>query len=552
MNTRKRHLLHRSRTSLLLSRLWKAFALSLIALPALAQTVSAPMLPPGKHLVVSYRAVINGTTPSGTTEVRSQATISGDDFSDLGPFTAVTPLTVGLLLQSPVHFLWNGFLSMQNIVALLNRGSTPISVSARMFDADGNALGETAVDIPANGEKDLPVNLLPGFRKDAFGVLRLNFPSELLDGNGLFYRFASDGKQLEFETGSNLQSGLFGTSYVTFNTIQPSRRTSQLENEVANWLSLSNMDSSQTKSFRADFYSQTGELFRTENISVPPLGRRDIEAGHQNPGPGNVGLIRIVPSDVNAPYSAILTRYGASANISALSKFYHFALLLPARYSSSLTQWAPISRGGNGENWVVLANAGALPGRFRVTFHSNSGTQLGSLDIDIAAFAQVHFFADSLLAPAETGAVEISSLNGAAFNAESTVYFYDRRTDEVTAAYATPARAPVSCEQVAAHNSFLGQADFLKIFNIGSQSAAPNLILFADSGTPLGSSGITFPPLTGTDMAIGQLPYSQGADHFGEVQVLCQPGSDVIGDLLRYQPSANGERIEAAESLPLR
>ncbi len=305
-----------------LSNRWlTAFALSvcLIATDGFAQvqTVTAPVLPPGKSLVITYRALISEGI--GGTSVSSTAEVSGDNFSAITPAVAFASVDPFALLQGPVHFLWNGALAMQNVVSILNTGATPLGVDARMLNPDGTELSALAFAVPANGEIDLPVNALGGFSVSGFGSLRLEFSSDEFAGNGFLYRFGPDRSTLEYMVGATFQPAILGNSYVTFNTIQPSRRKGQLQNEVANWLSVSNMDKATAKSFAVNFYSQTGQLIRTEGLAVPPLGRRDLSAGHENPGPGLVGLIEIVPADTEAPYAAQVTRYGASGPISSLS-----------------------------------------------------------------------------------------------------------------------------------------------------------------------------------------------------------------------------------------
>src|SRR5690606_23579731 len=147
----------------------------------------------------------------------------------------------------------------------MNPGATPLGVDARLLNQNGGELGSLGFQIPAHGEFDLPVSSMSGFTTAGLGSLRLAMSSQEFEGNGSYYRFAPDKQTLEYMIGSTFQPALTGASFVTFNTIQPSRRATQLQNEVANWLSIANMDKSGTKTFTANFYSQTGQFLRAAN-----------------------------------------------------------------------------------------------------------------------------------------------------------------------------------------------------------------------------------------------------------------------------------------------
>lgn len=533
------------------------FALSVI-LPSTslyAQSVDIPNMPVDnvRQVVITYRATVNSDTPVGTTAVSSAATVSGGNFPTLPPELATTAVSIlGFALQSPVHFLWNGFLSMQNVVALINRDNTALGVVAKMLNQDGHQLSTTSLLIPANGEVDLAVNLLPGFHEMALGVLRLEFDRNVFDGNGFFYRFAKDNKTLEYMAGTAFDSALTGTSYVSYNTFQPSRRPGQFDNEVTNWLSISNMDSGATKQFTVRLYAQDGGIVKTSVLSVPPLGRRDIAAGHDDPGPSHAGTVQIVPTDDTAPYTASLARYGASAAVSAFAKFYHFAVLLPARNQTEGTEWAPISRGADGENWAVLTNTSNTTGTFRLRFLSSNGSELSSLDVAVPAHGQLHAFANAILPSGGSGLVEVTPLDARQYVCESTFYFYDQSNGELTAAYASPSRRPLGGALIGSYNTFLNQFDFVKVFNVGNVVSSETFTLNNGAGTALGSSSMQLDTMQGSEFAVHELPYAPGKNVFGSFGISAGHSGITLAEILRIQFSANGKRVEAAQSLPVR
>ena len=73
---------------------------------------------------------------------------------------------------------------------------------------------------------------------------------------------------------------LTGTSFVPFNTIQPSTNLGDRDYLVLNWLSVFNQHPTESKSFTVRRYDQTGNLLSTEDFDVAPRQRRDIDGGH--------------------------------------------------------------------------------------------------------------------------------------------------------------------------------------------------------------------------------------------------------------------------------
>ncbi|MFN8390821.1 MAG: hypothetical protein U0136_11065 [Bdellovibrionota bacterium] len=520
----------------------------------LAQSAPIKTLPadPSRPVVLTYQRQINGNI--AVSQVVSTVSATSGNAPPIAPVSVTTTVVpLGVFLSSPVHYLWNGFLTMQNVVGMLNRSGTPLDLTVRMLDQDGSELSATALQVPPNGEYDLAVNLLPGFRVNALGVLQVEFAGNAFDGNGFFYRYAKDGRTLEFMTGAPFESRLLGPSFASYNTIQPSRRTTQLANEVTSWLAVSNLNQTAEKDFTVELYDQSGNLVQSKKLTVPPRGRRDVSAGHENPGPGHVGLIRIVPADNNSAYTASIIRYGASAPSSALAKFYHFSVLTPAQRASSTFEWGQISRGGDGENWVVLSNTSNTAGDFNLSFRSNSGAQLGDMNVHLNGFAQIHLFANGLLAPAESGVVKVTALTPNSFVAESDFYFYDRANGELTAAYSSLFRRPTNADNIGSYNTFLGQYNYLKAFNVndvGGATTVNNVTISQSSGSAIGSADIALAPEQGLELALHDLPFAPASGSYGPIS-LTDPTLSVIADVLRLQYSVDG-KIKGIQSLPLR
>lgn len=521
-------------------------------------SLTIPNLPAGRQVDVRFQVDVNATLPPGTMELQSQATISGDNFATFNSNLLQVMLVDDSGLRSPAYFFWNGFLNIQNVAAAFDTGGVAQTVTARLFDGDGVELGNQPLNLPANGEVDFLVNLIPGFAQNAVGLVRMEFSTNRFGGNLFWYRFGTgslgsgDSDSLEFILGESLLNGLTGNSYTVFNTIQPSFNSADTGNQVAQFLNIANLDASNSKTFDVTFYDQVGALIRTSQITIPPEGRRDLESGHVNPGPGFVGLIHIAPQDPTAPYIALNTVYGANGPAAAVAPGFSWALNTKSLESSTTTQYAPISNGGGADNYVVLANSAATTGTYQLDFFQNDGTNLGSTTLNVPGYGQIHTSASALLAPGTSGAVRITPTSGSEFIAYSTAYFRDSATQRITAAYATIAREIDRTQVYAGYNQFLRIFNYLKLFNVSGAAETTMATVNNAAGTALGTQGIPLASNTGIDQGIHELPFAPAVDTFGRVQVDNTTAGSVMRELLRAQFSTDFGNITAAESLPAR
>ena len=214
-------------------------------------------------------------------------------------------------LKSPLDVLWNGFIGLTNILELVNRGPVSMPIEIELYSISGELLQTVPIEIDTGGQFDLIVSDMAQFQRDSFGIVRIKFDevyNDFLDGRMSFYRgnFISG---YEFAFSVPFEQALLGNSAVTFNTYQPSLNPLEIGNQVAQWLSIVNLDELDTKTFTVKRYGQAGNLLVEDSFSVPPFGRIDIEGGHVSPGVSQVGLHVIEPADQESPYIAQLFRY---------------------------------------------------------------------------------------------------------------------------------------------------------------------------------------------------------------------------------------------------
>ena len=99
------------------------------------------------------------------------------------------------------------------------------------------------------------------------------------DGLLAQYRFAADGQEIEFSKFSPYIQATGGIKYITYNTFQPSMNAAQSSNEVTSWVEVAN-PGAVPQSFTVNLYDGAGSIVSTENISVPAMGRFDVQGGH--------------------------------------------------------------------------------------------------------------------------------------------------------------------------------------------------------------------------------------------------------------------------------
>jgi hypothetical protein len=508
-----------------------------------------------KTLRLRYRAQVNQETPITIGSVTSNVGISSPDLAQDSFAQAQAAVFIDrFALRGPVHFLYNGFLRMQNVLGLFNKSGSPATVSAIVLNPEGAELSRTSFNIAAGEQRDILLNVLAGFAPDTVGSVRLEFPGDGIDGAGFLYRYNPSADELEFSAGLPLHNGLQGETVVTFNTFQPSRAVSQSQNEVMNWLTLGNMDADSSQDYTLEFRGADGGLIRSETLTIPALGRRDVEAGHVNPGPNNIGSIRIIPSSPHEPYAASVIRYGASGPIGALSKFFHFAMSHEARPGSELGLSIPVSNGANGESWIVITNTEADPASYVLNVYNNSGVRVDSQVINLNGYAQQHVFASSMLAAGSSGLAFISPVADARYVAESNTYFYDpARGFEATAAYAVQASLAVGPSLYGSYNTFLNQLNYVKASGrVESTVVRSGLTVFDSSGNPRGAMDVFLGADQGLDLLLEGLAFAPDANSVGIFRVDQPISESIAASMLRVEFPSGSTSVNGALALPVR
>jgi len=482
---------------------------------------------------------------------------------DISPESNVTPFLVngadvgsrffrasrtpGAGLQSPVKVLWNGFLRMVNILEIINKGSVDMPVIVSLYDISGVRVHRQAVGVRANGQFDVIVNDLPGFKADSYGIVALEFDpsfSTAIDGRMTNYRPVIGGDGYEFVFAVPFMAPVTGDSAVAFNTFQPSRNPSEAAFSVAQWLSLVNLDGAGAHTFFVKRYDQGGTLLREDAYTVPANGRLDIEGGHVLPGPNTVGLHLIRPDNPTFPYLAQLYRYSGNAGLGAVPSRYFFAFPLIARGGSGEIQYAPLSTVAGGENWLELANVLDVSVGVILQYFGPSGSLLRQDSVVLPPHGQQHFFAGALLRANESGSVHIIPNTAGSIVGQSMYYFRDAR-GSVSGMYGSGVRDSAGLSFFGSYNLFLEMKNALRISNTLSGVNPVTVTIYSDGGVP-NTRVIELAAQQTIDLAVRDPQYGTKANTYGQIAVSSPTSDSLLLEVVRMRQVPNSTEVDFA------
>lgn len=430
------------------------------------------------------------------------------------------------------YLAWNGFLSMVNILELVNKGNVARNVSVGLYDNNGTSLNLVSIQVPARGQRDLILNDMAGFRGDQYGLVTLDYEGNDFDGRVTYYHgVAGLPNRYDFAYTIPFNDPVTSVSLVPFNTYQPSQNPAEAAHQVANWLSIVNLDPEFARSFTVYRHAEDGSILFSQRVTVGPFGRVDVEGGHVNPGASRVGLNRIVPDTPGSLYFAQLVRYGSNAPAGVAPTAYSFAFPLFAHAEGGTEQFVPISVGGGAKNWLELANYSNHEIFGSLELYDGEGHLLSSppVAIQLRPYAQFHLEAGAYLPVGGSGSARlISSTSG--FSAYSMHYFPDAG-GSIAALYGTPLQAFENPPLSGSYNLFLGMANWLKLVNPSSSPVTVTVNVFSNgSSTP---RSFSLPAHGSRDLPLhDQSLFGTQPDTYDLVEVT---GAPVIGQVLRVQ-----------------
>ncbi|HMO19302.1 MAG TPA: hypothetical protein PKA63_02440 [Oligoflexia bacterium] len=457
----------------------------------------------------------------------AQEITDGSDQNDPGSYFS--------RLSSPTFVLWNGFLSMINILELINPSASESTlVDLSLFDINGLLRTKITIPLGPGIQRDVIVNELTGFSPDSYGIIKLEYQSAVT-GRMSFYR--SMGSQYEFAYSVPFDRGTKGKSVVSFNTFQPSTNPLEQNFQVFNWLSLVNLEES-VKSFSVRTYNQTGNRISSRIVNVPARGRVDIDGGHGLVGKNVVGMHQIIPSDPAGEYTATLVRYGSRANPGQVASSYDFSFPISSRSGNGRPQLVPISRQFGQTNWLEVINTRKETIPVNLQFTTSAGSQTSRF-ISLAPFSQTHISIDnSILQNGDLGFAKITPTGNRSIIAQSMNYFRNS-SGSIEGMFGTVSRETLGNHLTGSFNLFLGMNNFLVLSNTSNQPVTVQFL----TNSPGGLGNTSFPIIALGTLSISvkdTASFLAGSDTYGSIKLVPSNSGVVLADLIRLKPAGSG------------
>ncbi|MDD2943504.1 MAG: hypothetical protein PHC51_11140 [bacterium] len=456
----------------------------------------------------------------------------------------VVNLSAKPVVANPAFAFWNGFLGMINVLEIMNTGNEELELNLLVYSngGSGNNLNRSWT-VPPMTQRDIILNDLEGFAPDTYGMVQLQGSHNSFDGRVTIYHPDSSGEmdsQYGFAFAEPLRNSNLGQSAAMFNSYHPGNTSSAPANTVYNWLTIGNL-SSAAKSFTVKRYNISGEKVAEERISIPPFGRRDIDGGHINPGPDNVGTNIIIPDETASPYLSSIVRYAEGSNFNN----YDYSFSLPATTGAIRTIYAPISISDVSENYVEVANMLDEETNVQLKFIDADGYTLATNNIAMPALSQRHFPTMGLLSgDSNTGYVAITPSTPNSVVAQSVFYYRDRTSRAMETAYASVAREAYGKKLYTTYNMFLGMDNMLRLMNLSTEQ---NDVTYTLNG--LERSFTDTAKLDSSGSVEAKISSAARRDSYGLVTISTSVPGSVASELVRIRKLASG-KTEFAISTP--
>lgn len=436
--------------------------------------------------------------------------------------------------------LWNSFLGMVNIAELRNESNAGITAQVNLFDITGTLISSSYVGIPAGGQHDVIINGLPGFSPNSYGIIQV---SRNVTGQITYYKpKGTTFDDFDFAYSIPLKAPINNTSYVSFNTFHPSTNIAQVNNLVANWVSLANLSTTQ-KTFTVNKYHANGTLISSTPIALASGNRADLEGGHGSPGKGFVGYIEIVPQDGATDYLAQLIRYGYRSDGVSLD----FAFPLVASSGVIGNQILPVSStNDNSYNWVELVNPETSTKSGEIRLFSAAGQILSSLPYNLSARSQEHFYVPQTVTGRLPAYVEVRPSNVGTLLSQSMFYYQDTAAQNLVTISGIQGDARPGNEKSGSYNTFLNMSSEVTIHNTSDFNSDYKMILQTVGGAPIEHT-VAVPAHGSSAYLLRNAPFSVAGDVYGRVTVerIVPPAADpehgkFTAEVTRIRKATNG------------
>ncbi len=464
--------------------------------------------------------LIRDTDRDGTGDGRELA--DGTNPLDRGSFKVA--------LSGTVCSEWNGFLSMYNVSEHVNLGAHPLPISSTLFDFYGRNRSTTRFLLPPATQYDLLVHDLPGHTSDSYGTICSVFDGVrgALDGRLVYYKpelVAPSPENYDFAFALPFTNGIRGPQYVPFNTFQPSARSQDQQNLVANWIQLTNLAAS-NESGELVFYDLEGAVLRRDRLSLPAGRRLDI-SGHQF-GAWRVGLAGWHPDSSTANFQLRNARY--LYDNPGTRPTFASAFLLDGAAGSGERLVVPLSTQSMGAV-LEISNTSPQPISVLTNIFTSHGEPRLTQQITLQPFASHHLILDNVLLN-QRGLATLRANRPESLVA--TAMHYGRATDgALNFLYGVSATQPIGLDLHGSYNTFLGQYTELWLLNPrpDPQSVIFSVLRYDRNPTVVGNA-ISVP---GNGLRIIHLNDYEQSNVYGSLRVRPELTNSIVAWALRIK-----------------
>lgn len=433
------------------------------------------------------------------------------------------------VLGSTVCAEWNGFLGMANILEHVNMTSSPLRVETVLYDGLGIERERLGFMINPGAQFDVLVHDMGGFQRDAYGkICSSHFGSTgALDGRMVYYKLEDNFGPIEFAFAMPFINGTAGSQLVPFNTYQPSLRGEDVNDLVANWIQITNLETS-TEGGLLTFYDGFGEVLGAVYAELAPGARQDFSA-HQF-GPQIAGQVEWVPTSTTAKFQVRNVRYLTDNPFGAPS--FDSAFQLEGATGSGSELVAPIDNTPGQSAVVEVLNVLDQPVSTTVRFFNESGTLVAEFVPTLSARGSMHFIASTYL-PGARGTVTVQGDEES--SARAVVMQYGYASDgALSTLYGIEAVEPLGSSLRSSYNTFLNQECDLVLVNGSDSSEQVRTILTGAAGNTVHDFGLATIPAKGV---LVQSVCDKDVDNtYGVVTVTAETNS-VSGQIIRLGDS---------------
>lgn len=424
---------------------------------------------------------------------------------------------------------WNGFLGgMYNIFEHTNLTGSTKNFTTTVYDISGTSQGSQSYQVLGGAQTDVLVHGMTGWTLNSYGKVCSHFSGSAgdIDGRMVYYKPASDGS-FEFAFAMPVLGGLTGSQFVAFNTYQPSLDAADASNLVANWIQITNQESS-SQNGTIYFYGQDGSTLLTSPVSLSAGARSDF-SGHQF-GANHVGQIEWRPSSSSAHFTVRNVRYYYDNDGS--SDHFDSAFQLEARHGSGELMAVPLDTRSASSILEVLNTRNASTS-VTVKIYNAGGTLLNTMNVSLPAYGSQHIITDTIL----NNELGVATVDGSGTGSVVTVVMQYGRTASagIQYIYGISAQQGLGSDLKGTYNTFLQQDCSLLLINPTSASRNATVSMRRYDGTSVLSGQVLTVPAKGIQEY--NLCANDIADVYGVVTVQPTTNNTIIAHVVRQGAS---------------